>query len=123
MHRTIAVLIILAMLTPLSAAISWCSDIGTERIELELRAESRYVIRFMEFMPLLEQNPPSRLRTGIRTEAGTWTLIAGNLTLAEKDSNQTRSLRFLQDSDGLVLRDEGGRLPELRLDNAYYDYH
>lgn len=120
MQRTITMLFILAMLMPLAAAIPWCSDTGTERIELELRAESRYVIRFMEFMPLLKQNPPSRLRTDINTEAGTWTLIAGNLTLAEKDSNATRSLRLLQDSDGLVLMDEGGRLPELRPDYQYY---
>lgn len=121
MQRTIAMHIILALLTPLAAAIPWCSDTGTERIELELRAEGKYVIRFMEFMPLLEQEPPARLRTDINTEAGTWTLIAGNITLAEKDSNQTRSLRLLQDLEGLVLKDEGGRLPELRLDYAYYD--
>ena len=123
MRRTIALLIILAILAPLAAAIPWCADNGSERIELELRAEGKYIIRFMEFKPLFEQNPPARLRTDISTEAGTWALIAGNLTLAEKDSNETRSLRLLQDSEGLVLRDEGGRLPELRLDNAYYDYH
>lgn len=123
MRKTITMLIILVMLIPLSAAIPWCADNGTVRIELELRAEGKYIMRHMVFMPLLEQNPPARLRTDISTEAGTWALIAGNLTLAEKDSNETRSLRLLQDSEGLVLRDEGGRLPELRLDNAYYDYH
>ena len=120
MRKTIAMIIILAILAPLSAAIPWCADNSTVRIELELRAEGKYIIRFMEFMPLTEQNPPARLRTHISTEAGTWTLIAGNLTLVEKDSSRTRSLRLLQDSKGLVLKDEGGRLPELRLDYPYY---
>lgn len=121
MRKAIAMLIILVILTPLSAAIPWCADSGSERIELELRAKGKYIIRFMEFMPLMEQEPPARFRTHISTEAGSWILIAGNLTLAEKGSSQTRSLRLLQDAEGLVLRDEGGRLPELRLDNAYYD--